>query len=94
MKNIIQIVLSREEVEELVKGSIQTYIPKDAKVFVRADDDWYEFPSYQKEKDCIKIEFDRKDVEKEIEEMSKESENETGGKEMPWTYDEAVERGL
>lgn len=92
MKNIRQIVLSREEVEEMVKSCIQSYIPKNAKVYVCTDGDWFDFPSYQKEKDCIKIEFDQEDIEKEInEKITKESSD---GKEMPWTFDEAEERGF
>lgn len=81
MKQIIQIVFSRKEIEEIVKDHVQSFIPDAAKVYMKADDDWHEFPTYQKEKDCIMIEFDRKDVEKEMEKMTEKVDD---GEERPW----------
>jgi hypothetical protein len=84
MKNIIRIVLTQEDIEKIVKGHIQTLIPKEAKIFYKHDRKWEEFSSYRKEnEECIMIEFSLENVEKEKE---KEMEIPTG--EQDWNAED------
>jgi len=68
MKNIIRIVLTQKDVEEIVKNHIQSSIPEAAKCYYRHNTKWEEFSAYRKEsEDCIMVEFSLEDAEKEAE---------------------------